>query len=130
MQLHLTPRHLQLTAAINQAVANQLVQLEHFGIDIIAAHVVLVSSAAPGAAKYSVKVHLALPGPDIYAEDSESDLYAALELVTAKLARQLRKRKTAMKDKRRTTTQRTAERVKTNGTPLADRRTPSRRAAA
>jgi putative sigma-54 modulation protein len=130
MQLHLTPRHLQLTAAIHQAVATQLVQLEHFGIDIIAAHVVLVSTTAPGAAKYSVKVHLALPGPDIFAEDHESDLYAALELVTAKLARQLRKRKTATKDKRRTTTQRTAERSRLGDVPLADRRTSVRRRAA
>jgi putative sigma-54 modulation protein len=126
MQIHLTPRHLQLTAAIHQAVAEQIGSLDHFGEDILAAHVVLVASTTEKPAQYRVKVHLALPGPDIFAEDAESDLYAALEMVVAKVARQLRKRKTAMKDQRRKTTQRTAERGRLAGLPLADRRTPRR----
>jgi putative sigma-54 modulation protein len=126
MQIHLSPRHLQLTAAIHEAVAKQIGSLEHFGEDILGAHVVLVASAAEKPAQYRVKVHLALPGPDIFAEDAESDLYAALEMVVAKLARQLRKRKTAMKDQRRKTTQRTAERGKLAGLALADRRMPRR----
>jgi putative sigma-54 modulation protein len=125
MQIHLSPRHLQLTAAIHEAVAAQIGNLEHFGADILGAHVVLIATKEAGA-RYTVKVHLALAGPDIHAEDSENDLYAALELVTAKLGRQLRKRKTAMKDKRRKTTQRTAEIGRLNGTPLADRRSPRR----
>src|SRR5688572_25987892 len=98
MQIHLSPRHLQLTAAIHGAVATQIGQLEHFGVDILGAHVVLVSTTAQTPARYTAKVHLAVPGRDIFAQDSENDLYAALELVTAKLARQLRKRKTAIKD--------------------------------
>src|ERR687889_2868017 len=101
MQIHVSPRHLQLTAAIHQAVAAQIGSLEHYGEDILGAHVVLVASTAEAPARFRVKVHLALPGPDIFAEDSESDLYAALEQVVAKVARQLRKRKTAMKDQRR-----------------------------
>jgi putative sigma-54 modulation protein len=123
MQIHLSPRHLTLTAAIHAAVAAQIETLEHFGVDILGAHVVLLATATEKPARYSVKVHLALPGPDIFAEDSESDLYAALELVTAKLARQLRKRKTAIKDKRRKTTQKSAERARSVGIPLANRKT-------
>jgi putative sigma-54 modulation protein len=129
MQIHLSPRHLPLTAAIHEAVAAQIGNLEHFGQDILGAHVVLIAARESGK-KFTVKVHLALAGPDIHAEDSENDLYAALELVTAKLARQLRKRKTAIKDKRRKTTQRTAENGKLSGIPLADRRSPRRRAVA
>jgi len=45
---------------------------------------------------FEVKVHLAVPGPDIHAEDRESTLYAAIDKVTDKLAGQLRKRKTKM----------------------------------
>src|SRR6266478_5958448 len=106
MQIHLTPRHLQLTAAIHEAVAAQIGQLEHFGVDILGAHVVLLAADAEEPKQhYTVKVHLAVRGPDIFAEDSENDLYAALELVIDKLSRQLRKRKTAVKDKRRKTTQ-------------------------
>lgn len=116
MQIHLSPRHLPLTAAIHQAVAAQIGQLEEFGFDIIAAHVVLLhaNAAAPGD-RYSVRVHLAVPGPDIFAEAASDDLYLALEQVTDKLGRQIRKRKTAIKDKPRKTTQRAVARQQITG---------------
>ena len=62
-----------------------------------------------------MKVHIAIAGPDIHAEEHDGDLYAALDKVTDKLARQLRKRKTRLSDKRRSTAQRTAERRKSQG---------------
>jgi putative sigma-54 modulation protein len=116
MQIHLSPRHLRLTAAIHQAVAAQIEQLEGLGHDILAAHIVLMAndSSDPGD-RFLVKVHLALPGPDIFAEDSESDLYVALERVSEKLARQLRKRKTAFTVKRRRVPQRAVEQLRANG---------------
>ncbi len=105
-----------LTASIHQAVAAQIGHLEELGLNIIAAHVVLVASDAkePGD-RYTVKVHLAVPGPDIFADASHQDLYVALEQVTDKLARQIRKRKTALTDKRRKTSQRGVERQKIVG---------------
>lgn len=133
MQIHLSPRHLQLTAAIHGAVAAQIGQLEHFGVDILGAHVVLLAADTEKPVhRYTVKVHLAVSGPDIFAEDSENDLYAALELVTDKLSRQLRKRKTSMKDKRRTVQQRTAERSRVADLPMSDRKSaqPRRRTRA
>ena len=109
MQIHVSPRHLTLTASIHAAVAAHIGHLEEIAGDILAAHVVLLAADAEQPDKrFSVKAHLALPGPDVFAEDSEKDLYVALERVTEKLARQLRKRKTAL-GKRRQTTQRTAE---------------------
>ena len=96
-----------LTAAIHQATAAHLGTLEDLGADIIAAHVVLLhADAAAPSDRYQVRVHLAVPGPDIFAEHTAEDLYVAIERVTDKLARQLRKRKTALTDKRRTVTQR------------------------
>jgi putative sigma-54 modulation protein len=107
MQIHLSPRHLPLTASIHQAVAIQIGQLEELGTDIVGAHVVLMKNeTAKPETRFTVKVHLAVAGPDIHAEDSQSDLYVAMERVTDKLARQLRKRKTALTDKRRSTSQR------------------------
>jgi putative sigma-54 modulation protein len=105
-----------LTAAIHQAVAAQIGQLEELGIDIIGAHVVLLhaNAAAPGD-RYQVRVHLAVPGPDIFAEQLSDDLYLALEQVTDKLARQLRKRKTALTDKPRKTSQRAVQRQHLTG---------------
>ena len=63
-----------------------------------------------------IAVHLAVPGPDIHAEESHSVLYAALDLVTAKLARQLRKRKTRLTDKVRSKTARSPRAAKVRRT--------------
>jgi putative sigma-54 modulation protein len=113
MQIHLSPRHLKLTAAIHSYVAGKVEHLEELSQEIIAAHVVLFHDERKNPKKtYSVKVHLALPGPDIHAEDAEGDLYAAIDKVVDKLAQQLRKRKTKLKDKTKHDLQRAAERRK------------------
>ena len=113
MQIHISPRHLRLTAAIHQYAATKIVHLEELAEDIIAAHVVLIhDETARPEDRYSAKVHLAIPGPDIHAEESHADLYAALDLVTDKLARQLRKRKTRLTDKGRSKTARVVRSAK------------------
>ena len=113
MQLHLSPRHIRLTAAIHQHAASKIEHLEEFASDIVAAHVVLIhDEAAKPKDRYTVKVHLAVPGPDVHAEDSQADLYAALDLVIDKLARQLRKRKTRFQDKGRSKTAKIVRRAK------------------
>ncbi len=93
MQIHLSPRHLTLTAAIHSYVAEKITHLEQLTDNIIAAHVVLLHDETK-TKKHIVKVHLAVPGPDIHAEDAEDDLYTAIDKVTDKLSMQLRKRKT------------------------------------
>ena len=97
MQIHLSPRHLTLTAAIYAYVAEKITHLEQLTDRILAAHVVLLHDETR-TRKHIVKVHLAVPGPDIYAEDAEDDLYAAIDKVTGKLSQQLRKRKTRIAD--------------------------------
>lgn len=93
MQIHLSPRHLVLTGAIHAFVASKVEHLETITDEIIGAHIVLVHDETK-VKKFLVKAHLAIPGPDIHAQDSETDLYAAIDKVVDKLARQLRKRKT------------------------------------
>jgi putative sigma-54 modulation protein len=44
-----------------------------------------------------------VPGPDIFAEDCENDLYAAIDLVTKKLEQQLRKRHSKFKARNHST---------------------------
>jgi len=111
MQIHLSPRHLRLTAAIHTHCASKIEHLEQLAGEIVAAHVVLIyDEVAKPKDRYSVKVHLAVPGPDIHAEESAQELYAALDLVVDKLARQLRKRKTKLKDKPRAKAQAVARR--------------------
>lgn len=114
MQIHLSPRHLRLTAAIHRHTADKVLQLEELTDQIVAAHVVLIhdENGRPDD-RFTVKVHLAIPGPDIHAEESAADLYAAIDLVMDKLARQLRKRKTRLTDKRRSKVQKAVRRRRT-----------------
>jgi len=110
MQIHLSPRNLRLTAAIHQHAAAKILHLEDLADDIIAAHVVIMNDEAAKADKqFTVKAHLALPGPDVYAEKSGEDLYLVLDEVADRLARQLRKRRTALVDKRREKSRRAKE---------------------
>jgi putative sigma-54 modulation protein len=112
MQLHISPRHLRLTAAIHEYAAKKILAIEGMA-DIIAAHVVLIADeAAKPKDRFCVKVHLAIAGPDIHAEDRNADLHAALDGVSSKLARQLRKRHTVKIDKRRQTVQRAREKAR------------------
>lgn len=114
MQIHLSPRHLRLTAAIHRHAADKILHLEELTDQIVAAHVVLIyDENAKPPDRYTVKVHLAIPGPDIHAEESSSELYAALDLVMDKLMRQLRKRKTRLTDKRRSKVQKAVKRKRT-----------------
>ena len=116
MQIHLSPRNVRLTASIHAHAAEKIEHLEELCADIVAAHIVLVhDDAAKPAARYGVKVHLAIAGPDIHAEEHDADLYTAMDKVMDKLARQLRKRKTRLGDKKRSTAQRAAERKKLQG---------------
>jgi putative sigma-54 modulation protein len=112
MHIHLSPRHLALTGAINSYVVNKLAHLDNQSDRIIAAHVVLMHDESKKKSNYVVKVHLAVPGPDIHAEDRENDLYAAIDLVMNKLSRQLRKRKTRLVTSKKHKTQLAAERRK------------------
>jgi putative sigma-54 modulation protein len=43
-----------------------------------------------------------VPGPDLYAEDAESDLYAAIDLVMKKIEQQIRKRQNKFKARKHT----------------------------
>ena len=112
MQIHLSPRHIVLTAAIHSHVAEKVEHLESICSELLAAHVVLFHDESKAPKVYGVKVHLAVPGPDLHAEDFEADLYAAIDKVVDKLAQQLRKRKTKLKSTKKHKAQLATESVK------------------
>jgi putative sigma-54 modulation protein len=97
MQIHISPRDVKLTPAIHSYVAQKIDCLEHFGIGLIGAHIALWHDDKR-AYKHAfvVKVHLALAGPDIFAEDHGHDLYQAIDVVSDRLAEQLRHRKSKL----------------------------------
>lgn len=90
-----------MSAGIHGYVAEKIGHLEHLNGHLLATHVVLWHDASRHKKEeYVVKVHLGLPGPDIHAESSAPDLFSAIDLVTDKLARQLRKHKTRILKRR------------------------------
>ena len=110
MKIHVTPRHLRLTEAIEQQTVAKLDALSGINSRVLAAHVILGQD--PGAnpeRRFMVSARLSVAGPDLHAEEHCHDLYAAIDAVAAKLARQLRKRKTRLTDRRRSVEQRAAE---------------------
>jgi putative sigma-54 modulation protein len=110
MQIHISPRHIKLTAAIHGYVAEKIGHLEHFEDRIIAAHVVVWHDETRGPKHaFVIKVHLALPGPDIHGEDHGHDLYAAIDIVADKLIEQLRHRKNKIVKGRRDTARKAKE---------------------
>lgn len=117
MEIHISARHLKLTGANRAHITTKLSVLEHITDDIIGAHVVVLYDENKSPSKqFLVKVHLGVPGPDIHIEQYGKDLNAAVDKIEDKLARQLRKRKTRMQDKKRVKTQRAVARQKKRGT--------------
>ena len=112
MQIHLSPRNLKLTATVHQHAAGVIVQLEDLA-EVIAVHIVLLhDDAAKPKDRFCAKIHLALAGPDVFGEAKAENIHAALDSVTDKLARQLRKRKTSKVEKPRRVVQRATEKAK------------------
>jgi len=52
--------------------------------------------------KFKCSMRLAMPGPDLYAEDYETDLYKAIDLVAKKIEQQIRKRHSKYKARKHT----------------------------
>ena len=101
MQIHISPRGVKLTGALHAYVAEKIGHLEHYMDHIVGAHIAIVhDQTKANKHAFVVKVHLAIPGPDLHAEDHGHELYQAIDLVTDKLAAQLRKRKGALTKKR------------------------------
>ena len=93
MNLILSTHNVTLTKAIEDHIVTRIVKLEHLDQRAIDARVTLEhdNSKAPER-QFSCSIRLAVPGPDLFAEDVESDLYAAIDLVAKKIEQQIRKR--------------------------------------
>jgi putative sigma-54 modulation protein len=93
MNLILLPNNVTLTKAIEdhiQARIEKLARLDRFAIN---ARVTLDHDRTKAPERqFSCGMRLSVPGPDLFAEDVEGDLYAAIDLVAKKLEQQIRKR--------------------------------------
>jgi putative sigma-54 modulation protein len=108
MKLILSTHNLTLTKAIEDHIVTRiekLARLDHFAIN---ARVTLEHdhSKAPER-QFSCSIRLEIPGPDLFAEDVEVDLYAAIDLVAKKIEQQIRKRQSKYKARKHSVAART-----------------------
>ena len=61
MQIHISPRDVKLTAAIQAYVAQKIEGLEHFGLNLIGAHVALLVGLARRRPRWRVLAALVVP---------------------------------------------------------------------
>ena len=93
MKLILSTHNVTLTRAIEQHVLDKLDKLERMDRRAIDARVTFEHDHTRAPEKqFCCSIRLAVRGPDLFAEDRESDLYAAIDLVAKKIEQQIRKR--------------------------------------
>jgi putative sigma-54 modulation protein len=98
MNLILSTHNLTLTKAIEDHIISRIVKLEHMDRFAIDARVTLEHDKTKAPERqFSCSVRLSVPGPDLFAEDVENDLYAAIDLVAKKIEQQIRKRHNRVK---------------------------------
>ena len=93
MKFILSTHNLTLTKAIEDHILGLLDKLEHFDRWAVDARVTLEHDHTRTPEKqFSCSMRLGVRGPDLFAVDSESDLYAAIDKVAKKIEQQIRKR--------------------------------------
>lgn len=103
MKLILSTHNITLTKAIEDHIIVRIEKLAHLDRFAIDARVTLEHNhkKVPERA-FICSMRLVVPGPDLFAEDAESDLYAAIDLVTKKIEQQIRKRQNKYKARKHT----------------------------
>jgi len=89
MNLNLSGHHLEITPALRSYVEEKLARVTRHFDHVIDAHVVLSVDKL----RQKAEVTLHVRGKDIHCASEEQDLYAAIDLVTDKLDRQVLKYK-------------------------------------
>ncbi len=92
MKFILTTHNLSTSEAIESHLLDRIDKLEHLDRRAIETRVIIEHDKTRAPEKqFKCSVRLAVRGPDLYAEDVEGDLYAAIDLVFKKIEQQIRK---------------------------------------
>lgn len=93
MNLILSTHNVTLTKAIEDHIISRVGKLEKLDRFAINARVTLDHDRTKAPERqFSCSIRLTVPGPDLFADDVEGDLYAAIDLVAKKIEQQIRKR--------------------------------------
>jgi putative sigma-54 modulation protein len=110
MKFILTTHNVTLTKSIEDHIVSRVDKLEHLDRYCTSARVSLDhDNLKRPERQFTCAIRLAVPGPDIYAEDCNNDLYAAIDMVTKKIEQQLRKRHNKYKARKHVTGARSKE---------------------
>jgi putative sigma-54 modulation protein len=98
MKLILSTHNVTLTKTLEDRVVKKLEKLDHLDPRAIDARVTLEHNHKRAPEKqFSCSMEVAMRGPDLFAEARDSDLYAAIDVVTKKIEQQIRKRHSKIK---------------------------------
>lgn len=116
MKFILTTHNVTLTEAIEQHVLMRIDKLEHIDRWLVDARVGLEKdhTGKSPAKAYKCSVRLGVRGKDLYAEDREADLYAAIDLAVKKIEQQLRQKHSRAKAKKKSVAARLKEKARSS----------------
>ncbi|MED7820181.1 MULTISPECIES: ribosome hibernation-promoting factor, HPF/YfiA family [unclassified Francisella] len=93
MNIQITGRHVEVTDAIKGYVDEKIGKVEHYFDHITSTKVILAVEKEQQVAEAIITV----PGSEFVAKAEDKDLYAAIDMLEDKLARQLKKHKNKMR---------------------------------
>jgi putative sigma-54 modulation protein len=103
MKFILSAHNVSITQPIEDHILSRIEKIEHLDKYATSARVTLDhDNMKVPERRFSCSMRLSCPGADLFAEDCESDLYAAIDLVTKKMEQQLRKRHNKLKARKHT----------------------------
>ena len=97
MQINLTGHHIEITNALRDYVHDKLERVERHFDNVTRVHVIL--SVAKLRHKAEATIHVA--GNDIFADAVDEDMYAAIDALSDKIDRQIKKYKEKLTAKHR-----------------------------
>ncbi len=103
MKFILSTHNVTLTKAIEDHILVRIEKLEHFDRWAVDARVTLEHDHTKATDRqFKCSLRLGVRGPDLYAEDHDADLYAAIDKATKKIEQQIRKRHNKLKSRKHT----------------------------
>ena len=98
MQIDLTGQHVDITPPLREYVNSKLERLTRHSAQVLDIHVILSVEKL----RHTAEATLRLNGGSVFADATEEDMYAAIDALTDKLDRQVKKHKQKLNDHHRT----------------------------
>ncbi len=97
MQLNMTGHHVDITDALRSYVHDKLERIERHFDNVTSVHVIL--SVEKLRQRAEITIHVV--GNDLHADATDEDMYAAIDAMTDKIDRQIKKHKEKLTDHHR-----------------------------